>query len=50
MESPHEDKEDEEKREWYRKKLMDKYDKDVLSVVLVPNTQVRGPYGCAFIP
>ena len=50
METPQEDKEDDEKREWYRKKLMDEYEKDVLSGILVPNPPVRGPHGYAFIP
>ncbi len=50
VETPQEDKEDEDKREWYRKKLSDEYEKDVLSGILVPNPPVRGPMGTHSYP
>ena len=50
MEEPPEAKKDEEIREGYRKKLLEEYEKDVLSGELVPNPPVRGPHGYAFIP
>ncbi len=50
VETPQEDKEDEDKIEWYRKKLLDECEKDVLSGILVPNPPVRGPMGTHLYP
>ncbi len=51
IENPQEDKEDDEKREWYRKKLMDEYEKDVLSGKFGAQTPSEGTkWLCIYTP